>query len=298
VLQLFKLILNFECTRKIFCIRDPYDRTVKVNACLKSLKFSALNREFYNSLSSFWIFWCIPRIFCIWDPNVRIVKGDTYLKIPDFPASNGKCLLSLNLFWICDCIPTGLNVIFARTPPGREKMGHVGLVQKSKHSKWNNAKVKHCENDVFSTRIRQIENLQIVKNVHAGHDEVCQSKLTCVGVPPSFSARCQLHYVLYTQGLGPGYESNPEIRWNWWRHIWKDMKCLCHTYEWVTVIFFDNGIVNCYMQTPIRTLLRIWLTIPCTGLINSCKMYKKSDQPESETNETGSKAMTTIMVLH
>jgi len=88
-----------------FCKGHLNDRTVKVNIYLERPYFSASNGEFYNSLSSFWIFECIPRILCIWDPNVRTVKVDgTYLKSLTFPASNGKCCKSLSSIWNFECI--------------------------------------------------------------------------------------------------------------------------------------------------------------------------------------------------
>jgi len=87
------------------CKWELNDRTIKVDPYLKSSDFSALNSEYYTSLSWFWVFGCIHRIFCIWDPTDRTVKVDTYLNGPSFPESNGKRYLSLTSFWICNCIP-------------------------------------------------------------------------------------------------------------------------------------------------------------------------------------------------
>jgi len=77
------------------------------------------------------------------------------------------------------------------------------------------------------------------------------------------------------------------------RSTWRYMTCY-------TTLSFMIMMTSFQVPRWIFTLLRMWLTNPSTGLINSCRTYKYPDQPESVTSlsETGSKAMTTIMMLH
>jgi len=96
VLQLSQLILNFRVYNKIFCKWDLNDRIVKVHTYLKSLIFPASNSEYYNSLSSFWIFECISRVWLI----KRNSNGGDILKRSELSVSN---VIYFDYLSILDC---------------------------------------------------------------------------------------------------------------------------------------------------------------------------------------------------
>jgi len=192
-----------------FCKWDPMDRTVEMNAYLKSPCFLASNNKCFNSLSSFWIFECIPWIFSIWDPNDRTVKGDSYLKSPTFPASDGKCYNFRSSFWIFECIPR----IFGIWDPN-DRTAKVDTYSKRPTFSASNAK---CYNSLGSFRIFEcILRVWVLKRTQKSHEingEIFeQVRIVCV--------ECNELDSLLDYRLGK------KQNWQLGFHDWKQFLCM------------------------------------------------------------------------